>query len=252
MNLEQIENTKETAEYREVVLLNILQIKNIVDVLAKTLQEKIKNVTQEDVLVVGILKGALFFTVDLLKALNKDYDYGFVSASSYLGEKSTSMVSVDLKGIHVKGKTVILVDEICDTGCTLTAVVTKLLHQKAKSVYTCVLLDKPSRREIKTVPDFVGATIPNLFVIGYGLDEDGAKRCLPYIYYKEPIVSTNKEAHETAAGMALDPMFFVLNNIDPDGTFEPDQLHLPFTKVSKQISREVFGVNPGQNLSGNW
>jgi hypoxanthine phosphoribosyltransferase len=210
---------------KEVVLLTEPQIQEVLKNLAKEIEEKI--VDKTEVLFVGILKGCLFLLADLLRAVNFDADYAFVSAASYIGRSQASVVEVNTKGlISLEGKTVILVDEICDTGKTLTAVCSRMKSLGAKEIYTCVLLDKPSRRTEKIIPDFIGQVIPDQFVVGYGLDLDNTQRALPYIYYREE-VQTNREAHEEAAGMGLDNRFFTMNNINPDAIYgEEEQLRL--------------------------
>jgi hypoxanthine phosphoribosyltransferase len=204
----------------EVVLMNIPQVQTTVKRLASQLSEEIQD--KSDVLFVGILKGCLFFMSDLLRSINFECDYSFVKASSYTGQAQADMVEVDtldLVGKSLKGKTVVLVDEMCDTGMTLAAVRAKLKNLGAKKVYTCVLLDKPSRRKEKIVPDFIGQTIPDRFVIGYGLDMDNKQRTLPYIYYREEY-STNRDIYEGSTGIGIDPNFFTVNNIDPDARYE--------------------------------
>jgi hypoxanthine phosphoribosyltransferase len=174
-------------EWEETLLFNIPQIQDMVRSLASSISRNIVS-DESCIIIVGIMKGALFLTSDLLKALPFDCDYGFVTANSYKGTKSTTMVAVDAHGLKVKGMTVILVDEICDTGYTLQAVKAKMLGLGAHQVFTCVLLDKPCRREVAMTPDFIGAQIDNHFVIGYGLDSpEGLQRTLPYIYYQKPI-----------------------------------------------------------------
>jgi hypoxanthine phosphoribosyltransferase len=142
----------------------------------------------KDVVLIGIMDGALFFLSDFLRSSIYDYSYTIVSSSSYIGNISTKIVSMDnLNDLQkrVKDKVVFLLDEICDTGHTLIATKKRMLDFGAKGVYTVCLLNKKEKREVSITPDFIGLEIEDHFVIGYGLDLDGSHRTTSFIYYKE-------------------------------------------------------------------
>lgn len=143
-------------------------------------------VDRDGLVVVGPLKGCLVFMADLSRALWKagvEHDYDFMRLASYgAGTESTGAVRMESGLIHaIAGRPVLLVDDICDTGRTLTFARAHLLEQGAKSVVTSVLMDKPARRAVKLDVDHVGFTIPDAFVVGFGCDLAEAWRGLPYI-----------------------------------------------------------------------
>ncbi len=138
----------------------------------------------EPVLVVGVLKGGVFFTCDLVKRLTLPVTMDFVSVSSYgSGTKSTGFLKFK-KDVDedVSGRHVLIAEDIIDSGRTLTMLRKVFEEHGAKSVKTAVLLDKPARREIKDARvEYTGFVIPDSFVVGYGLDFDQKYRNLPYI-----------------------------------------------------------------------
>ena len=157
------------------------------------LQERIKEIAleierdyqDEEVVFVSVLKGAVFFTVDLMKKYDGDALIDVVRVSSYVGENSTGNIElkVPLKKENIEGKNIIIVEDIVDTGRTFNYLVNYVKDFKPKSVKTCVMLDKPSRRVVDFEADYVGFSIDDLFVIGYGLDYDEKYRNLPFIGY---------------------------------------------------------------------
>jgi hypoxanthine phosphoribosyltransferase len=137
----------------------------------------------KSVTVVGILNGCLMFVADLVRRIDLPLRVAFVTASSYRGTATTpgrlevrDELLPDLTGRHV-----LLVDDILDTGKTLTRVVAHLINRGAASVKVAVLLRKLGRQEVPFEPDFVGFTIPDKFVVGYGLDFNDEYRHLPFI-----------------------------------------------------------------------
>lgn len=129
------------------------------------------------------LKGAVFFFTDLTRLLNMDCELAFMKAESYSGENSTEEVNITVDiDRSIKGKDVVIVEDIIDTGLTLPKVIDKLCEKEPNSVSVCVLLDKPSRRKNHDItPDYTGFVIPGRFVIGYGLDYNEKYRTLPNI-----------------------------------------------------------------------
>ncbi|MCY3823796.1 MAG: hypoxanthine phosphoribosyltransferase [Nitrospinae bacterium] len=138
--------------------------------------------------VVMILKGAIIFGVDLARALMRNATLGFLAASSYgAGTKSKGRVQIDTEHLgEVEGRNVLLIDDILDTGHTFSKTIDILKSKRPASLRTCVLMDKPARREVDIHADHVGFAIENHFVVGYGLDCDEAYRTLPDIRIYAP------------------------------------------------------------------
>lgn len=135
------------------------------------------------VTVVGILNGCVVFLADLIRGVDLPLRVAFLTASSYRGQTTTADVLVIRDELlpDLSGRDVLLVDDILDTGKTLTRVVTHLLDRGAATVKVAVLLRKVGRQEVPFEPDFVGFTIPDQFVVGYGLDYDDQYRHLPFV-----------------------------------------------------------------------
>ncbi len=135
---------------------------------------------------VGILKGAIFFLADLVRALPKDsrVKIDFMAVSSYGASTKSSGIVKIVKDLDtdIKGKDVLLVEDILDTGLTLSYLQELLRGRAPKSLNTCVLLDKPDRRRGLVDVDFKGFSLPDEFVVGYGLDYSGYWRNLPDIH----------------------------------------------------------------------
>jgi len=138
---------------------------------------------EEPLLLIGVLKGAAVFLADLVRATPGPADLAFVRARSY-GDRTESSgeVRVEWAGPEeVAGRTVVVVDTILDTGHTLAAVCEEVRKRGVSAVYSCVLLDKKERRVVEVEADMVGFTVPDLFLVGYGLDLAGRYRELPYL-----------------------------------------------------------------------
>ena len=133
-------------------------------------------------LVVGLLKGSVPFLAELIKHIEMDIRFEFMDVSSYEGTESIGDVKVnlDLK-TSVRGVPVLLVEDIVDTGRTIQEVKRLMYNKGASDVKVVSLLDKPDRRVVNVEADYVGFTVPNEFVIGYGLDYNQKYRNLPYI-----------------------------------------------------------------------
>jgi hypoxanthine phosphoribosyltransferase len=142
-----------------------------------------RDLNGEKLVMVGVLKGAAFFLVDLSRTIQADATFDFVAVSSYgNGQRSSGAVKV-IKDLDqpIEGKNVLIVEDILDTGLTLAYLRKLLLQQHPKTLRIATLLDKPSRRIEKIEADYVGFSIPNLFVIGYGMDYAERYRNLPDI-----------------------------------------------------------------------
>lgn len=146
-----------------------------------------KDYEGEPLYLIGTLRGAVVWMADLMKNITNEAEIDFMVASSYgSGTTSSGVVKIkkDLDG-DIYGKNVIIIEDIVDTGTTLKYLREHLADRNPKSIRICTLLDKPSRRVVDLQADYVGFSIENLFVIGYGLDYDQKYRNLPYISYLE-------------------------------------------------------------------
>ena len=140
----------------------------------------------EEVILVAILKGSVFFATELAKAMTTPVVMDFIQVSSYNGTESTGKISFKLDlSENVENKNVIIVEDIVDTGRTLNYLKEHINSKHPKSLKICTLLDKKERRVLELNPDYVGFDIPDKFVIGYGLDYDEKYRNLPFIGYVE-------------------------------------------------------------------
>lgn len=159
--------------------------------IAKKVEELAKRITKdyknEDILLVGLLKGSTIFLADLIRKLDLDSNLDFIVASSYGIEMNSTRDVRILKDLEVdiKDRNVLIVEDIIDTGYTLSKVTQTLKIRNPKSIKICTLLDKPSRREVDIKVDYVGFQIEDKFVVGYGIDYAEKHRGLPYIGYVE-------------------------------------------------------------------
>jgi hypoxanthine phosphoribosyltransferase len=135
----------------------------------------------------GVLKGSFMFMADLARKLDFPLEIDYVRCSSYEGRRYTSGKVKMTIGLHtnIKGRHVLLVEDIVDTGITLSFVKTYLKKKKPTTLKICTLVDKPSRRVAPLVLDYTGLTVPDKFIVGYGMDDGEKYRNLPDIYYLE-------------------------------------------------------------------
>ncbi len=130
----------------------------------------------------AILKGSVVFLTDLIRAIDGPLQCAFLGVSSYEGTESTGQVRITHDvNTSLKGHHVLVVEDIVDTGLTLDYILKTLAVRDIASLRVCALLDKPSRRKVEVPIDFIGFTIPDTFVVGYGLDLDEYFRNLPYV-----------------------------------------------------------------------
>ncbi len=148
--------------------------------LGKTLNETYAG---KEVVFLAVLNGAFMFASDLMKEIDLDCEISFVKMSSYQGTKTTGKVE-ELIGLNtdIRNKHVIIIEDIVDTGYTIDKIISLLDGKGAESVKVCTLLYKPDAFKGETRPEFVGFSIPNAFVVGYGLDYDEKGRNLDAIY----------------------------------------------------------------------
>lgn len=145
----------------------------------------------EHLVLLGILKGSVPFLADLMKKVKSNPEIELMKVSSYGGgTKTTGSVKIilDWQRDNIAECDIIVVEDIIDSGRTLSYLCEYLKQKGAKSVRTCTLLDKPSRREVEFTPDYCGMEVPDEFVVGYGLDYAEMYRALPYIGVLKPEV----------------------------------------------------------------
>lgn len=162
------------------VLVTEEQLKEVNERLGAKITEDFKD---KNLLVVGILKGSIYFMTDLTRYIDLPLKLDFLAVSSYGGGTSSSGAVKILKDIDInlEGYDILLVEDILDSGRTLHYVCEMLKTRKPKSISIVTLLDKPERRVVDLTPDYVGCQVPDEFVVGYGLDYDEHYRNLPYV-----------------------------------------------------------------------
>lgn len=176
-------------------------IKNILiseEEIARKVKELGKQLTEDykgkDLLIVGILKGCMLFLSDLVRAIDLPLTMDFMVVSSYgTATKSSGVVRI-LKDLEkeIEGKDVLIVEDIVDTGLTLSYLIENLKTRNPNSVKVCTLLDKPDRRKSQVELSYIGFTIPDEFVVGYGLDYAEVYRNLPFVCVLKPEVYSEK------------------------------------------------------------
>jgi hypoxanthine phosphoribosyltransferase len=151
------------------------RVKELADVISDDYEGK-------NLLAVGILKGAFVFFSDLVRMIRTPLMVDFLIASSYLKRESCGDVKLhyDIRE-EIADKDILLVEDIVDTGITLNYIRERILMKGPRSLRICTFLDKAGRREVQIPLDYIGFSIPNEFVVGYGLDYDNKFRNLPYI-----------------------------------------------------------------------
>lgn len=162
------------------VLITPEQIDERVTILGETITRDYQD--SERLLLLGLLRGSVMFITDLMRKIHRPMTMDFMSVSSYSGSESTGFVRIDSDHkTNIAGWDVILIDDIVDTGYTISAITRLLLDRKPRSLRTCALLDKKERHKVDIQIDYLGFSIPDYFVVGYGLDIDEKGRNLPYI-----------------------------------------------------------------------
>lgn len=147
--------------------------------------------TGRSLVMVCILKGSVMFYVDLVKKIKRPVEMEFMKVSSYgAGTSSTGCINLhlDLKRTDYEKLDVVLVEDIVDSGRTLSMLTALFRERQVHSIRTCTMLDKPDRREVDYTPDYCGMKIPDKFVVGYGLDYNEYYRDLPYVGVLKPEV----------------------------------------------------------------
>jgi hypoxanthine phosphoribosyltransferase len=177
-----VPNSKPPRPWRgevESVLASPERLAARVRTLARRIQ---RDFAGRNLVVAAVLKGTVCFLPDLVRNIALPLEIDFVGVSSYrAGTESGKLVVTRDLGINAQGRDVLVVDDILDTGRTLSWVVSMIRAKGARRVATCVLLDKPARRVVKIEADYAGFRIPDCFVVGYGLDHAEKYRNLPFV-----------------------------------------------------------------------
>lgn len=169
------------------VLISEEEIANKVNQIGKQISEDYKG---KNLLMVSVLKGSVVLMADLMRAVTVPCKIDFMSVSSYgSGVKTSGVVKIvkDLD-INLAGLDLLIVEDILDSGMTLSYIKNMLLERNPNSIRICTLLDKPERRKSDIIADYKGFEVPDEFVVGYGLDFDEKYRNLPYIGVLKPSV----------------------------------------------------------------
>ena len=168
----------------ECVLITQAQLARRIRRLSEEIERDFRG---REMVVVSLLSGTVMFLADLIRHLSLPLRLDFIGVSSYgSGTTSGELVFTKELRLDVRGRDVLLVDDILDTGRTMKRVLAKLRPLKPRRIKTCVLLDKPARRVEKLRADYVGFEIPDLFVVGYGLDYAERYRNLPFVGVLKP------------------------------------------------------------------
>lgn len=172
----------------ESILLSAEQIQQRIEEMGVEISRDYEG---KDPVILGVLKGVVVFYADMIRHITVPCQMDFMCLSSYQGTKSTgNMIVKQDMSVDVSGRHVLILEDIYDTGGSLNYTYHHLLSKNPASVKICTLLDKPERRRpgITLKPDYVGFTIPNHFVVGYGLDYNEHYRNLPYVGILKPEV----------------------------------------------------------------
>ncbi|WKV53012.1 hypoxanthine phosphoribosyltransferase [Dickeya fangzhongdai] len=164
------------------VMISEQEVKARVAELGRQISEHYRN-SGSDMVLVGLLRGSFVFMADLCRAIDLSHEVDFMTASSYGGGMNSSRDVKILKDLDedIRGKDVLIVEDIIDSGNTLSKVREILQLREPKSLAICTLLDKPSRREVQVPVEWIGFSIPDEFVVGYGIDYAQRYRHLPFI-----------------------------------------------------------------------
>ena len=171
----------------ERVLVTEEELKKTTERLGKQISEDYKD---KNLLLVSVLKGSIAFMSDLMRNITVNCKIDFMALSTYgSGTESSGRIRVNKDlDIYPEGYDILIVEDILDSGATLSSLKEILLTRKPASVKICTFLDKPERRKANIVADYVGAVIPDEFVVGYGLDYDEKYRNLPFVGILSPAV----------------------------------------------------------------
>ncbi|PKO13053.1 MAG: hypoxanthine phosphoribosyltransferase [Chloroflexi bacterium HGW-Chloroflexi-10] len=175
------------------IIISEEEIRQRVDTLGEQITNDYKD--SDKLVLLGLLRGSVMFVTDLMRKVRRPLTMDFMSVSSYAGSTSSGFVRIDSDHkSNIHGWDVILIDDIVDTGYTINTVRKLLMDRNPRSLKTCALLDKVERHKVEIDIDYLGFSIPDYFVVGYGLDIDEKGRNLPYI------ASVNLERYQDLYG----------------------------------------------------
>ena len=172
------------------ILKVLLSEEQIAEKVAQIGRQITEDYRDKNLLMVSVLKGSVVFMADLMRAITIPARIDFMATSSYgSGVKTSGVVKIvkDLD-LELKGYDILIVEDILDSGKTLSYLMELLQARGPKSIQICTLFDKPDRREVEVRPTYVGAQIPDAFIVGYGLDYDEKYRNLPFVGVLKPSV----------------------------------------------------------------
>lgn len=172
------------------ILVSEEELEQITTKLAKQITNDYKN-SNKKLVILTILKGSFVFSADLVRKIDLPMEFEFMKVSSYGGDTVSSgnlKISLDISRKDLADLDILIIEDIIDSGFTLSNLREYLLERGATSIKICTLLDKPSRRKLPLKADYVGAVIPDEFVVGYGLDYDEKYRHLRYVGVLAPHV----------------------------------------------------------------
>lgn len=171
------------------VLFNEKEIKDKVKELGKKISDDYKD---KDLVLITVLKGAVIFLSDLMREIDVHCDIDFMVVSSYgSGTKTSGVVKIKKDvDVNIEGRDIVIIEDILDSGMTLQYIMGILQSRNPNSIEVCTLLNKPARREVDMSIKYNGFTIPDEFVVGYGLDYSEKYRNLPYIGVLKPEIYT--------------------------------------------------------------
>jgi len=166
---------------REKTLFSREEINSRVKELGKELSDSYNG---KELVVVSLLRGSFIFAADLVREISIPVEIDFITTASYGNDEISSGVVQIIHDLRTKveGKDILIVDDIMDSGHTLKKVIEHIESKNPNSVKVCVMLDKPSRRQVDLTPDYTGFSIPDLFIVGYGLNYGDHFRNIPYIF----------------------------------------------------------------------
>lgn len=171
--------------YPKDIMCEVVLTENQIRESAKKLADRInQDYAGKDLTLVCTLKGAVPFFSDLIKHIDIPCNMEFIKASSYIGNTTTTIGNVQISTVMnfpVKGNNILIVEDIVDTGLTCKELIAYFCGLECNSIEICTMLDKPSRRTCDIKPKYVGFTIPDKFIIGYGLDYNELYRNIPYV-----------------------------------------------------------------------
>ncbi|HXZ30092.1 MAG TPA: hypoxanthine phosphoribosyltransferase [Dehalococcoidia bacterium] len=168
------------------ILISHDEIAKAVDRLAREIK---RDYLDKQPLLIGVLKGSFVFMADLIRQIDLPLEVDFIRLSSYGAARESSGKVRVIQGVKtpIKGRDVLVIEDIVDTGITTSFLLDYLRKNKPTSLKLCALTNKPSRRKVPVSIDYLGFTVPNKFIVGYGIDCDEKFRNLPHIYTLEDI-----------------------------------------------------------------